>query len=109
MGCSPRAAHGASRPRIQRHLTRQPSGYHPGVDAEAVTMWFIATVVIIVTALGGPHDLVVDWVYRVSAIVLLAIAALTAATGARTPVVFFKICPFLLSVTAALLLAASWV
>jgi len=77
--------------------------------AEAVTMWFVAAVVIIVTALGGPHYSVVDWVYRVSAVMLLAIATLTAATGARTQVVFFKICPFLLGVTAALLLAASWI
>ena len=39
---------------------------------------------------------------------LVALAVLTAMTGARTSVVFFKICPVLLGVTAALLLSASW-
>ena len=30
--------------------------------AEAMTMWFIATVVIIAAALGGSHHAFVDWV-----------------------------------------------
>ncbi len=38
---------------------------------------------------------------------LVAIAALTALTGARTPVVWFKVCPIVLSSSAALLVAAS--
>jgi hypothetical protein len=38
---------------------------------------------------------------------LVALAALTALTGARTPVVWFKICPVLLGGSAALLVAAS--
>jgi len=49
-----------------------------------------------------------DWIYRASAVMLLALATLTAVTGARTPVIFFKICPFLLGATAVLLLTASW-
>ncbi len=48
-------------------------------------------------------------VYRVVAGLLVAIAALTALTGARTPVVWFKVCPVLLTCSAALLLAASLV
>ena len=47
------------------------------------------------------------WVYRVAAGLLVALATLTALTGARTPVVWFKICPVLLAGSAALLLAAS--
>ena len=77
--------------------------------AEAMTMWFIAAVVVITTAMGGSHKNVTDWVYRASAIMLLTVALLTTVTGARTAVVFFKICPVLLGVTAGLLLAASWV
>ncbi len=77
--------------------------------AEAMTMWFIAAVVVIVTAEGNSQLALADWIYRTSAIMLLAVAVLTATTGARTAVIFFKICPVLLSVTAALLLAASWV
>jgi hypothetical protein len=38
---------------------------------------------------------------------LAALGVLTALTGARTPVVWFKICPELLAGSAVLLLAAS--
>ncbi len=75
--------------------------------AEAMTMWFIAAVVLIATAVGGSQKSLIDWVYRAAAAMLLAVALLTAVTGARTAVIFFKICPVLLSITAALLLAAS--
>ena len=76
--------------------------------AEAMTMWFIAAIVVVATAFGGSHQNLTDWVYRASAILLLAIAALTTVTGARTAVIFFKVCPVLLTGTAALLLVASW-
>ena len=76
--------------------------------AEAMTMWFIAAVVVIATARGGSQQAFANWVYRAAAVLLIALAALTAATGARTAVVFFKICPVLLGACAALLLAAGW-
>lgn len=76
--------------------------------AEGMTMWFIAAVVAISTASGGGHSDLADWIYRASAVMLLALGALTAVTGARTPVIFFKICPFLQASAAGLLLAASW-
>jgi hypothetical protein len=77
--------------------------------AEAMTMWFVAAVAVIAAALGGSHQVLADWVYRASAIMLIALAALTAVTGARTAVILFKICPVLLGASAALLLVASWV
>ncbi len=73
--------------------------------AEAFTMGGIAAMVIVVTAVGGAGAGV--WVYRVAAGLLIALATLTALTGARTPVVWFKICPVLLAGSAVLLLAAS--
>ena len=76
--------------------------------AEAMAMWFIAAIVVISTAAGGSHRSLTDWIYRASAIMLVSVAALTAFTGARTRVVFFKVCPVLLLATAGLLLAASW-
>lgn len=76
--------------------------------AEAMTMWFIAAVVVIATAVGGSGHSLTDWVYGASAVMLLAVAVLTTVTGARTPVIFFKICPVLQVATAALLLAAVW-
>ena len=75
--------------------------------AEAFTMWGIAAVVIAATAAGGTAADVCAWVYRAAAGLLAALAVLTALTGARTPVIWFKICPVLLSVAAVLLLAAS--
>ena len=75
--------------------------------AEAFTMWGVATAVIVTTAVGGPDSDATVWLYRVAAGLLVALAALTALTGARTPVVWFKICPVLLGSSAALLVAAS--
>lgn len=76
--------------------------------AEAITMWGLAAVIIAATAAGGTNADVRAWVYRAASALLIALAALTAFTGARTPVIWFKICPVLLSITAAMLLAASF-
>jgi hypothetical protein len=76
--------------------------------AEALTMWGIAAVIIAATAAGGTAADTRAWVYRAVSALLIALAALTTLTGARTPVIWFKICPVLLAVTAALLLAASF-
>jgi hypothetical protein len=76
--------------------------------AEAFTMWGVAAVVIVATAAArGPDSGLLAWIYRLTAGLLVALAALTALTGARTPVVWFKICPVLLAGSAALLLVAS--
>ncbi len=74
--------------------------------AEAVTMWGVAALVAVVTAVdaGGAAT---AWVYRVSAALLAGLALLTGLTGARTPVVWFKICPALLTTSATLLIVAS--
>jgi hypothetical protein len=48
---------------------------------KAVTMWGIAALVIVVTAVGG-DTAVTAWVYRVAAGMLIAIAVLTHATAA---------------------------
>ena len=46
-------------------------------------------------------------VYLVAAAVLLTIGGLTAVTGARTPVVWFKICPVVMSLAALALVVAA--
>ena len=74
--------------------------------AEFFTMWAMAALVVAVTVTAGDTR-VTAIVYRVVAGLLLALAALTALTGARTPVVWFKVCPILLATSAALLLVAS--
>jgi hypothetical protein len=75
--------------------------------AEAFTMWGLAAVVIAATMVGGVESAVTVAVYRVVAGLLVALAMLTGLTGARTPVVWFKVCPVLLTASAGLLLAAS--
>ena len=75
--------------------------------AEAVTMWAAASVIIAATAASASSD-VATWVYRVFAIALVALATLTALTGSRTRIVWFKICPVLLTGSAGLLAAASF-
>ncbi len=75
--------------------------------AEAFTMWGVAALVLTVTAAGGTGSDVRAWVYRIAAGLLIALAALTALTGARTAVIWFKICPFLLAGSAILLVTAS--
>jgi hypothetical protein len=74
--------------------------------AEGITMWAVAAFVIAATAVSGAGD-VRAWVYRVAAGLLIAVGVLTAMTGARTPVVWFKACPAVMAAAAALLLTAS--
>jgi hypothetical protein len=74
--------------------------------AESVTMWAMAALVVVVTA-AAPDAQVAAAVYRVVAGLLVALVVLTALTGARTPVVWFKICPLLLATSAILLVVAS--
>jgi len=76
--------------------------------AEAFTMWGVAAVVVVATVMVEGHDVTI-WIYRVAAGLLVALALLTGFTGARTPVIWFKICPVLLTASAALLIAASLV
>jgi len=68
-------------------------------------MWGIAAVVIEVTAAragtGGAAA-----AYGACAALLVALAVLTALTGARTGNAWFRVCPYLQGTAAALLVAA---
>jgi hypothetical protein len=75
--------------------------------AEAFTMWGLAGIIVSVTVVGGVGSHASQWVYRVVAALLVALALLTGLTGARTSVIWFKVCPVLLTFSAALLLIAS--
>jgi hypothetical protein len=57
-------------------------------------MWGLAALIVSVTV-GGAGS-VTNAVYRVVAGLLVAMAVLTALTGARTRVIWFKVCPVLL-------------
>ena len=75
--------------------------------AEALTMWFIAAVVFTVTGVAGAGTPAANAIYLACAVMLGAVAGLTAFTGARTSIIWFKICPVLLGSAAGLLLAAA--
>jgi hypothetical protein len=73
--------------------------------AEGLTHISIAVLVVVIAALET--GAAVDLVYRVSAGLLVALAVLTILTGARTPVLWFKVCPLVLTSVATLLVVAS--
>jgi len=75
--------------------------------AEAVTMAGIATLIVLVTAVGTSHT-TTNLIYRIAAGFLVALALLTGLTGARTSVVWFKICPVVLTASATLLAVTSF-
>jgi hypothetical protein len=75
--------------------------------AEAFTMWGVAAMVVAATVAGGAVSDARGLVYRVAAVLLAALGGLTALTGARTAVVWFKVCPVVMAGAAVLLLAAS--
>jgi hypothetical protein len=75
--------------------------------AEALTMWGLAAVVTAATLVGGAGSPTTVAVYRVAAGLGGALAVLPGLTGARTPVIWFKVFPVLLTTSAAVLLAAS--
>jgi hypothetical protein len=75
--------------------------------AGAFTMWGVAAMVIAVTAAGGADPSSGVWVSPGRCRAAGCPGALTVLTGARTPVVWFKVCPVLLAGSAALLVTAS--
>lgn len=75
--------------------------------AEGITHISIGVLVVLTTALDGAADPTTQLVYRVAAGTLMVLAALTAATGARTRVVWFRVCPFVLTAAASLLVVGS--
>ncbi|MGZ4214829.1 MAG: hypothetical protein ACXVH1_02775 [Solirubrobacteraceae bacterium] len=75
--------------------------------AEGITHISIGVLVILATAIEGAADTTTQLVYIASAGILVVLAVLTAATGARTPIIWFRVCPFVLTSSAALLALAS--
>lgn len=76
--------------------------------AEGLSFMFVAALVVAVTWSGKTPETADDLVYRVCAGFLLAVGAWTAVTGARTKVIWFRMCPVVMALTAGLLMAAGW-
>lgn len=76
--------------------------------AEGLTHLFVALLVVLVTALAGPDSSASVVVYRASAGLLIVIGLLTLFTGARVPVIWFKLCPVVMATVATLFVVASF-
>ncbi len=75
------------------------------VTAEGVTLIFLGVLPLIITLFGNSQNYEAHVVYFLAALVLLAMGLITLLTGARTPVVWYKICVAVKVLTAALYLA----
>ncbi len=74
--------------------------------AEGTTLIFIGILTLLINILNEYQNPVSLNVLRISAVMLIIMAILTAFTGARTKVIFFKICPLIKTIGAVLLLLA---
>ena len=61
--------------------------------AEGLTLCFIGILVALVTIFGGLENEVTQIVIRTSAIMLVVLAFVSSATGARTSILPMKLCP----------------
>jgi hypothetical protein len=77
--------------------------------AEGLSFMFVAVLVATVASSGSAPGSAEDLVYRLSSGFLVAMGAWTAVTGARTGVIWFKMCPVVMAVSSALLITASFV
>ena len=75
--------------------------------AEGVTLIFIGVLVFIVTLLVGSQGRAAYIVYLACAVMLLVMAILTLMTGARTSIIWYKICPAVKTVVALLFIMGS--
>ena len=75
--------------------------------AEGATLCFIGLLTLLVTSFAGPQGPLATIVCRVSPGMLIAMAVLTALTGARTSIVPIKVCPIIKAVAAVLFLVGS--
>lgn len=73
--------------------------------AEGLTLCFIGILVLLVTASGSGANQTI--IYLASATMLIILAGLTAATGARTSIIPVKICPFVKTAVAILFILGS--
>lgn len=72
--------------------------------AEGLTFCFIGALTLFLTLSVEPQSTIIANVYRICAIMLIVMAVLSLFTGARTSIIFFKICPAVKTTVAVLLL-----
>jgi hypothetical protein len=70
--------------------------------AEGLTLIFLGLLPLLVTMLVGIQDRTAGIMYLACAVMLLAMAVLTGVTGARTSIIWYKLCPAVKTLVAAL-------
>jgi ABC-type polysaccharide/polyol phosphate export permease len=78
-----------------------------GVVAEGVVLIFTGLFPLLVLVITGSSDRGAHIVYFYSAVLLLVLAVMTALTGARTSIIWYKICPVVKTMVAILFLFGS--
>ena len=74
--------------------------------AEGLTLIFLGVLTLLVTLVGGYDDSVSQAVLWANAVMLLIMALLTQLTGARTSLIPYKVCPFVKTIVAVLIILA---
>jgi hypothetical protein len=75
--------------------------------AEGLTLIFLGVLTLLVTILADPQSTAANIIYLASAVMLLVMAALTLFTAARTPTIWYKICPAVKTAVAILFILGS--
>ena len=75
--------------------------------AEGLTLIFLGVLVLLVTILAGSQSQAAFIVYLACAVMLLVMAILTALTGAKASIIWYKICPAVKTVVAVLFILGS--
>jgi VIT1/CCC1 family predicted Fe2+/Mn2+ transporter len=72
------------------------------IITEGLTLIFLGVLPILATALGDSQSTTAYIVYIASAVMLLVMAVITQLTGARTPIIWYKVCPAVKTAAAIL-------
>lgn len=79
------------------------------IIAEDLTLIFLGVLPLLILTLGWPVSINGLIVYRAEAVFLMVLAVLTLLTGARTPPVWYKICPAVKTAAALLFLIGAMI
>lgn len=75
--------------------------------SEGLTLVFLGVLPVLVTAFGDSQSITGHIIYYAEAGMLLVMALITAFTGARTPVFWYKLCPAVKVIVAAFFVLGS--
>jgi hypothetical protein len=77
------------------------------VIVEGLALIFLGALAVLVTAIGDSMSLTAKIVYLAAGAMLLAMALVTLATGARTPTIWYKICPVIKTIVGVMFIFGS--